>query len=136
MTALPPFAQMVADMDGLGSLSSSRGSMCVHGENLPRGFLRFHYVGGNRIGSPGGSSCPSQEMTMLMLSLIRPLAAVVPWTLKLVTWTLARSLCMPEPVVHDTGVFVFAQVQTFENKVGRSLCPLRLLRRLRARFHS
>ena len=51
-------------------------------------------------------------------------------------WTLARSLCMPEPVVHDTGLFVFAHVQTFENKVGKSLCPLRLLRRIRARFQA
>ena len=68
---------------------------------------------------------------MLMLTLIRPLAAVIPWTLKLATWVLARSLCMPEPVVHDTGLFVFAQVQTFEHKVGKSLCPLRLLRRIR-----
>nr|WP_092509156.1 hypothetical protein [Afipia sp. GAS231] len=75
-------------------------------------------------------------MTMLMLSLIRPLAAVVPWTLKLGTWALARSLCMPEPVVHETSVFVFAHVQTFENKVGKSLCPRRLLRRLRAWLHS
>lgn len=77
---------------------------------------------------------------MLMLSLIRPLAAVIPWMLRLGTrfgiWALARSLCMPEPVVHDTGVFVFAQVQTFENKVGRSLCPRQLLRRLRAHFRS
>ena len=73
---------------------------------------------------------------MLMLTLIRPLAAVILWTLKLATWVLARSLCMPEPVVHDTGLFVFAHVQTFENKVGRSLCPLRPLRRLRARLHS
>jgi hypothetical protein len=75
-------------------------------------------------------------MTMLMLSLIRPLATVIPWALKLATWALARSLCLPEPVVHDTGAFVFAQVQTFENKVGRSLCPLRLLRRIRAYVRS
>ncbi|SDJ79079.1 MULTISPECIES: hypothetical protein [Bradyrhizobium] len=73
---------------------------------------------------------------MLMLSLIRSVAAVIPWALKLGTWALARSLSMPEPVVHDTGLFVFAQVQTFENKVGQSLCPLGLLRRLRARLRS
>lgn len=70
---------------------------------------------------------------MLMLTLVRPLAAAVPWMLRLGIWALARSLCLPEPVVHDTGLFVFAQVQTFENKVGRSLCPLR---RIRALFHS
>ena len=32
MAALPPFAQVIADMDGLGSFGSRRGSMCVHGE--------------------------------------------------------------------------------------------------------
>src|SRR6185312_14860836 len=32
MAALAPFTQMVADMDGLGSFGSRRGSMCVHGE--------------------------------------------------------------------------------------------------------
>lgn len=77
---------------------------------------------------------------MLMLSLIRPLAAAIPRMLRLGTrfgiWALARSLCMPEPVVHDAGIFVFAQLQSFENKVGRSLCPIRLLRRLRAHFRS
>jgi hypothetical protein len=45
---------------------------------------------------------------------------------------LARSLNMPEPVVHDTGIFVFAQVQTIENRVGKALCPLRLMRQLRS----
>jgi hypothetical protein len=44
---------------------------------------------------------------------------------------LARSLNMPEPLVHDTGVFVFAQVQAVENSVGKTLCPKRLLRQLR-----
>jgi len=62
-----------------------------------------------------------------------PLAAgVIPWMLNLATRLLARILNMPEPLVHYTGVFVFAQVQTFENSVGRSLCPTRLLRQLRA----
>jgi hypothetical protein len=41
---------------------------------------------------------------------------------------------MPEPLLHDTGVFVFAQVQEIENSVGRTLCPVRLLRRLQARL--
>jgi hypothetical protein len=35
--------------------------------------------------------------------------------------------------VHNTGVFVFAQVQAVENSVGKSLCPARLLRRFRNR---
>jgi hypothetical protein len=41
---------------------------------------------------------------------------------------------MPEPVVHDTGVFVVVQVQAIENRIGRTLCPIRLLRQLRALF--
>ena len=69
---------------------------------------------------------------MLMLSLFRFAAAAIPWTLNLATWLLARSLNMPEPVVHDTGTFVFAQVQTIENRVGRALCPMRLMRQLRS----
>ena len=61
-----------------------------------------------------------------------PLAAgVIPWMLNLATRLLARILNMPEPMVRHTGVFVFAQVQTFENSVGRSLCPTPLLRQLR-----
>jgi hypothetical protein len=30
VTALPPFAQVIADMDGVGFLGARRGSMCVH----------------------------------------------------------------------------------------------------------
>ena len=69
---------------------------------------------------------------MLMLSLFRFAAAVIRWMLNLATWLLARSLNMPEPVVHDTGVFVFAQVQTIENRVGKTLSPMRLVRQLRS----
>ena len=64
---------------------------------------------------------------MLMLSLAHTLH-------KLAIWALARSLNMPEPLVHDTGVFVFVQVQTIENKVGKALCPARLFRQLRSWF--
>ena len=39
---------------------------------------------------------------------------------------------MPEPLVHDTGVFVFVQVQTIETRVGKALCPMRLFRQLRS----
>lgn len=60
---------------------------------------------------------------------------IVPWTLNLATRMLARSLNMPEPLVHNTGVFVFVHVQTIEHSVGRTLCPVRLLRLLQARFH-
>lgn len=58
-------------------------------------------------------------------------AGMIPWMLNLVTRMLARTLNMPEPMVHDTGVFVFAQVQSIENSIGKTLCPIRLLRRLR-----
>jgi hypothetical protein len=30
MAALPPFAQVIADMGGLGSVGSRRGGLCVH----------------------------------------------------------------------------------------------------------
>jgi hypothetical protein len=69
---------------------------------------------------------------MLMLTLFRFAAVMIRWTLNLATWLLARSLNMPEPVVHDTGVFVFVQVQTIENRVFRTLSPKRLVRRLRS----
>jgi hypothetical protein len=69
---------------------------------------------------------------MLMLTLFRFAAAAIPWTLNLATWLAARSLNMPEPVVHDTGAFVFAQVQTIEDRIGKVLCPKRLVRRLRS----
>jgi len=69
---------------------------------------------------------------MLMLSLFRYAAAMVRWSLNLATWLVARSLNMPEPVVHDTGVFVFVQVQTIENRIGKALCPTWLVRLLRS----
>jgi hypothetical protein len=69
---------------------------------------------------------------MLMLSLFHFAAAMFRWSLNLATWLVARSLNMPEPVVHDTGVFVFAQVQTIENRIGKALCPKRLVRQLRS----
>jgi hypothetical protein len=69
---------------------------------------------------------------MLMLSIFHFAAAMARWSLKLATWLVARSLNMPEPVVHDTGVFVFVQVQTIENRIGKALCPVRLLRQIRS----
>ena len=58
-------------------------------------------------------------------------AGVIRWLLNLATRMLACSLNMPEPLVHNTGVFVFAHVQAVETSVGRTLCPVRLLRQLR-----
>jgi hypothetical protein len=58
-------------------------------------------------------------------------AGVIPWLLNLATQLLARALNMPEPLVHHTGVFVFAQVVAVENSVGRTICPIRLWRQFR-----
>jgi hypothetical protein len=68
---------------------------------------------------------------MLMLSLVRSLTVLIPWMSNLATWALARAFNMPEPLVHDTGVFMVAKAQTIENRVGKALCPMQLLRRLR-----
>jgi hypothetical protein len=74
-------------------------------------------------------------MTMSTLSRPNPSASgAFAWLLNLATWLLARSLNMPEPLVHTTGVFVFVQVQAVENSVGRNLCPIRLWRQLRSWF--
>jgi hypothetical protein len=56
---------------------------------------------------------------------------ILPWVLNLATRMLARILNMPEPLVHNTGAFVFAHVQAVETSVGKTLCPIRLLRQLR-----
>jgi hypothetical protein len=78
-------------------------------------------------------------MTMLMLSLVQTLAVLVPLAGRLATELLARSLNIPEPLVHATGLFVFGWVQAlenkaFENSLARSLCPVRLARRLTSWF--
>ncbi len=52
--------------------------------------------------------------------------------LNLATRMLARSLNMPEPLLHTTGVFVFAHVQAVETKVAKRLCPVRLLRQFQS----
>ena len=57
-------------------------------------------------------------------------AELLPWLLNLATWLLARSLNMPEPLVHAAGLFVFVRVQAFENSFLKALCPRRLMRRL------
>ena len=59
------------------------------------------------------------------------ISGMIPWLLKLATRMLARGLNVPESLLHHTGVFVFARVAAFENSVGRSLCPSRLLRHFR-----
>ena len=61
-------------------------------------------------------------------------AGMIPWMLNLATRLLVRILNMPEPLLHTTGVFVFAHVQAVEDSVGKTLCPIRLLRQLRDRL--
>jgi hypothetical protein len=62
-------------------------------------------------------------------------ASVIPWLLNLATRLLARILNMPEPLVHNTGVFVFVHVQAVETSVGnRLLRQLRSWRRSALRF--
>jgi hypothetical protein len=59
------------------------------------------------------------------------IAGLTSWLLNLATRMLACLLNMPEPLLHTTGVFVFAHVQAVETSVGRTLCPVRLWRQLR-----
>jgi hypothetical protein len=49
-------------------------------------------------------------------------AGLLAWLVTILTWLLARSLNMPESLVHATYVFVFAQVRIVETNVGKSLC--------------
>jgi hypothetical protein len=72
-------------------------------------------------------------MTMIALLLYRTVADhILPWAVTLATRILARGLNMPEPLVQSTGNYVVAQVAVFEHSVGRSLCPFRLARMVRA----
>jgi hypothetical protein len=61
-------------------------------------------------------------------------AGLMPWMRSLAIRMLARSLKMPEPLVYDTGVFVFAQVQAVESRAVKTLCPVRLFRLLQTWF--
>lgn len=70
---------------------------------------------------------------MIALLLYRTVTdLVLPWAMAFATRMLARSLNMPEPLVHLTGDYVVAQVTAFEHGVGRSLRPFRLARLVRA----
>ena len=61
-------------------------------------------------------------------------STIMRWLIGLATWLAARSLNMPEPLVHAAGILVFAHVQAFETRAARTLCPIRLLRQLRSWF--
>jgi len=70
---------------------------------------------------------------MIALLLYRILAdRVAPWAMNLATRMLARSLNMPEPLLHSTGDYVVAQVTAIEHSIGKSLSPFRPVRLLRA----
>jgi hypothetical protein len=74
---------------------------------------------------------------MIALLLYRTLAdSLLPWLVRFAARMLARSLNMPEPLVHSTGDFVIAQVLAFEHSVGKGLGerlrPFRLAALLRA----
>ena len=59
-------------------------------------------------------------------------APAIQWLIGLATWLAARSLNLPAPLLHSTGLLVFAHVQAIETKAARTLCPIRLLRHLRS----
>jgi hypothetical protein len=73
---------------------------------------------------------------MTMNPLTRPstfsVAGMTSWMLRLAARMLARVLNMPEPLLHTTGVLMFAQVQAVESKAAKKLCPVRLLRQLQS----
>ena len=74
---------------------------------------------------------------MIALLLYRTVADhALPWLVQFATRILARSLNVPELVLHSTGDFVVAQVLAFEHSVSKSLCPFRLARLLRAWWRS
>jgi hypothetical protein len=56
------------------------------------------------------------------------IAGLGAWLLNLASRMLACSLNMPEPLVHNTGIFVFVHVQAVETSVGRTLLSTRLWR--------
>ena len=61
-------------------------------------------------------------------------ALVLPWLTELATWLVARSLNLPPPLVEAVSIFVFMKAQAFENRLGKSLCPMRLWQRLATLF--
>ena len=70
-----------------------------------------------------------------MSALFKTLASstgLVQCLLDLATWLLARALQMPEPMVQAAALFLLLRAQAFENKVGKSLCPIAFARRLRS----
>jgi len=60
------------------------------------------------------------------------ISGLTSWLLGPAIKMVAPALNMPEPLLHDTGIFVFAQVQAIESSVGKKLCPVRLWRQIRS----
>jgi hypothetical protein len=56
------------------------------------------------------------------------IAGIMSWLLGLAIQLTARALNMPEPVLYDTGIFIFGRVQAVESSIGKRLCPVRLWR--------
>jgi hypothetical protein len=67
---------------------------------------------------------------MTALYFYSALASLGSWLLDLAIRILARTLNMPAPLLHNTGAFVFAQVQATEARAAKTLCPFRLLHQL------
>ncbi len=67
--------------------------------------------------SAKADEAPSRDATIIATS---PLA----WIAKLAKRLLAHSLNMPEPLLHDTGVFVFAHVQAVEDRALKNPLPV------------
>jgi hypothetical protein len=61
-----------------------------------------------------------------------PAAAALSWMIGLAARMLAGLLNMPEPLVCDTGAFVYARVQAAEHRAAKTLRPVRLRRLLLA----
>lgn len=57
---------------------------------------------------------------------------IMSWLLGLAIKLAARALNMPEPLLQDTGIFVFARVQAVESSLAKRLCPIRLWRQFRS----
>jgi hypothetical protein len=77
-------------------------------------------------GKPDQSS-PERTMLPLLAALIRTVAtssitsALVGWAGKLVTRAVARQLQVPEALVHLAGLYLYAQIDTFERQLLHSV---------------
>lgn len=82
--------------------------------------------------SPNVQAPPSAKINSSNLDTAIIATSPLAWIAKLAKRLLAQSLNMPEPLLHDTGVFVFAHVQAAEDRALKTLCPFTLLRQFLA----